>query len=68
MEWMRRKTKGFYEDAVKLGDQGWGDNGRMTTYAGTGVGLIHRIMPAKEIVQEVLRDFRKNLPKVGSRL
>jgi nitronate monooxygenase len=65
---MGEENKKLYEDTMKLGDQGWGENGRMTTYAGTGVGLIHETMPAKDIVQEVLRGFRKSLAKVGSRL
>ena len=53
------ENKRLYEDATKLGDQGWGDNGRMTTYAGTGVGLIHNIMPDADIVRELLREWRK---------
>ena len=61
-------NKKLYENAMKLGDQGWGENGRMTTYAGTGVGLIHKVMPAGEILKEVRRDFRKSLLKAESKL
>jgi nitronate monooxygenase len=62
------ENKKLYENAMKLGDQGWGENGRMTTYAGTGVGLIHTVMPAGEIVKEVLMDFRKCLLKLEGKL
>ncbi|PVH78213.1 NPD-domain-containing protein [Cadophora sp. DSE1049] len=58
----------LYAEAVKMGDQGWGEKGRMTTYAGTGVGLVKKIMTAGEIVQEVLRDSSKRLAEVSSRL
>lgn len=51
-------NKRLYDEAMGMGDQGWGDNGRMTTYAGTGVGLIHKVMPAAEIVAEVLSDCK----------
>lgn len=62
------ENKKLYEDAVKLGDQGWGDKGRMTTYAGTGVGLVHRTMPAADIVKEVLKDSRDVLTRIVSKL
>lgn len=40
----------LYEEAVKMGDAGWGDQGRMTTYAGTGVGLVHKTLDRKSVV------------------
>jgi nitronate monooxygenase len=58
----------LYEEAVKMGDAGWGDQGRMTTYAGTGVGLVHKTMPAGEIVAEVSREAKQCLAKAQSRL
>jgi nitronate monooxygenase len=58
----------LYEEAVKMGDAGWGEQGRMTTYAGTGVGLVHKSMPAGEIVAEVLRDSKKHLAKAQSKM
>jgi nitronate monooxygenase len=49
----------LYEEAAELGDQGWGqENGRMTTYAGTGVGLVKSIKPAGEIVEEILGEVK----------
>lgn len=58
----------LYEEAVKMGDAGWGEQGRMTTYAGTGVGLVHKSMPASKIIAEVLRDSKEHLAKAHSRL
>jgi nitronate monooxygenase len=48
MEENRRK----FEEALKMGDQGWGPDGRLTTYAGTAVGLIHEVAPAERIIKE----------------
>jgi nitronate monooxygenase len=61
-------NKKLYESAMELGDEGWGDNGRMTAYAGTGVGLIHKVMPAQEIVLEVLNDCRAHLLRAQMRV
>lgn len=47
------ENKSLYQKAIQLGDDGWGEKGRMTTYAGTGVGLIHSMKPAGDIVKEV---------------
>ena len=62
------ENKRLYEEAVKMGDAAWGDQGRMTTYAGTGVGLIHNVVPAAEIVREVLKDSRHSLRLAASKL
>ena len=62
------ENKTLYENATKLGDRGWGDNGRMTTYAGTGVGLIQNVMPAGDIVTEILREWRKIMSKPEGKL
>jgi len=40
----------------KQGDKGWGPEGRMTTYAGTGIGLVRKVMPAAQIVKEISQD------------
>jgi nitronate monooxygenase len=50
------KNEELYKGAMKLGDKGWGPEGRMTTYAGTGVGLVREVKTAAEIVGEVQRD------------
>jgi nitronate monooxygenase len=41
-----------FEEALKMGDQGWGPDGRLTTYAGTAVGLIREVAPAERIIKE----------------
>lgn len=51
----------LYVKEVDKGDEGWGDKGRMTTYAGTGVGLVRGVMPAGGVVQQVLREAREKL-------
>lgn len=41
----------LYNEETKKGDDGWGPSGRMTTYAGTGVGLVRETLPAAAIVE-----------------
>lgn len=48
-----------YKSELAAGDSAWGLHGRMVTYSGTGVGLVHGIKPAAEIVSEVHEDARK---------
>ena len=55
-----------YKEEMKKGDAGWGENGRMTTYVGTGVGLVKRIMSAADIVSSVQDEALKCL-EAGSR-
>ena len=55
VSWEENKQR--YEEALKTGDKGWeGDQARMTTYAGTGLGLVKRVQPAAEITREVRED------------
>ena len=56
----------LYKEAMKMGDAGWGEQGRMTTYAGTGVGLIHKSQPAGEVIGEVSREAKEWLMKAQS--
>ncbi len=49
-----------YAEALKKGDAGWGERGRLTAYAGTGVGLINQVQPAAEMVEEIRNQVRKN--------
>ncbi|KUJ15528.1 NPD-domain-containing protein [Mollisia scopiformis] len=60
------ENKRLYEEEMKKGDAGWSDQGRMTTYAGTGVGLVRNTQPAGEIVKEVMRDAKERLKTVGN--
>jgi len=52
-----------YEKAVKEEDYG-----RLTTFAGTGVGLVHDIRPAAEIVRNVQDEARRLLERAASKL
>ena len=60
------ENKKLYEEALKKGDQGWGQHGRLTAYAGTGVGLVTRVMSAREIIEEVRNDLRRVQARVSS--
>jgi nitronate monooxygenase len=53
------ENKRLHDEALKKGDAGWGEKGRLTTYAGTGVGLATREQSAAEITEEVREGVRK---------
>jgi len=57
----------LYTQEMKKGDAGWGPEGRMTTYAGTGVGLVKEVMSAKDIVKSVQQEAMQVLQKAASR-
>jgi nitronate monooxygenase len=57
----------MYEKAKELGDNGWGPHGRMTTYAGTGIGLIREVKSVKEIIPEVGLPSRSILERIRCR-
>lgn len=59
-------NKKLYDAAIKQGDEGWGERGRLTTYAGTGIGLVREVKAAGEIVQEVRSDAIDRLRRVAS--
>ncbi|KAI1139081.1 inosine monophosphate dehydrogenase [Hypoxylon sp. FL0543] len=50
------ELKKRHDEALKMGDDGWGPDGRLATYAGAAVGLIHEVRDAGEIVREVRED------------
>ncbi|CAN9416268.1 unnamed protein product [Alternaria alternata] len=44
----------LYKEEMERGDEGWRqDGGRMTAYAGSGVGLVRKVMPAGDVIREV---------------
>ena len=47
------ENKKLYDEALAKGDAGWGVDGRLTTYAGAGVGLVKEIKKVRGIVEEV---------------
>lgn len=52
------ENRRLYRAEMEKGDAGWGPGGRMTTYAGTGVGLVKEVLSAKEILDEVWEEAR----------
>ena len=63
------ENKKFYDVALhEGGDAGWGVDGRLTTYAGTGVGLVTQVMKAGDIVREVRAGAVQCLRNMQSRL
>ncbi|KAI6838703.1 inosine monophosphate dehydrogenase [Hortaea werneckii] len=61
------ENKRLYEEALKKGDEGWGEKGRLTTYAGTGVGLVREVKSAASITEEVREYGACVLKHAGSR-
>jgi len=55
------ELKVLHDEAAETGDGGWGPEGRLATYAGAGVGLIHGVSDARHIVEQV----RKEMLAVG---
>ena len=52
----REQNQRLYAETGRYkGDAGWGPGGRMTTYAGTGVGLVTQVKSVEEIITEVTR-------------
>ena len=62
------ENKRLYDEAMKTGDEGWGKNARLTTYAGTGVGLVREVKGAAAIAEETREDARKILRSMSSKL
>ena len=58
------ENKSLYQKALQRGDLGWGQNGRITAYAGCGVGLVKEVRYAKEIIDEVKLDIFEVLAKL----
>lgn len=52
------ENRRLYQEELEKGDAGWGPSGRLTTYAGTGVGLIREALPAAAIVDGVRREAK----------
>lgn len=48
-----------YQEALERGDQGWGEHGRLTAYAGTGIGLLKAVQPAWQILKEIRTDIQR---------
>ncbi|KAL4811551.1 hypothetical protein BDV18DRAFT_129591 [Aspergillus unguis] len=59
------ENRALYEQELKKGDAGWGPSARLTTYAGTGVGLVRETLPAAEIVANVIQETKNTLRQLN---
>ena len=55
------ELKKLHDEAAKSGDSGWGPGGRLATYAGASVGLIHEVKGAGDIVREIQTDVVRRI-------
>ena len=62
------ENKRRYDKALEKGDGGWGEDGRLTTYAGTGVGLATKVQGAAEITEEVREGAKEVLALMARRV
>lgn len=56
----------LYDEAMKKGDEGWGENARLATYAGAGVGLMKNVKSAARITEEVREDAKRILKQAST--
>ncbi|KAF2819296.1 2-nitropropane dioxygenase precursor [Ophiobolus disseminans] len=54
-----------HDEAVKAGDEGWGPNGRLATYAGAGIGLVHNVEDASHLVERLRAEAKQILKELG---
>lgn len=60
-------NRALYAQELEKGDSGWGPRGRLTTYAGTGVGLVKATLPAATILNQVRREARDAILRLKMR-
>ncbi|KAJ5834879.1 Aldolase-type TIM barrel [Penicillium robsamsonii] len=61
------ELKRLHDEAVKTGDKGWGPEGRLATYAGASVGLIHDVKNAEDIVHGIREDALERIQRLCPR-
>ncbi|KAI4249867.1 MAG: hypothetical protein LQ352_005518 [Teloschistes flavicans] len=60
------ENKKAYAEALQKGDLGWTENGRLTAYAGTGVGLVNEVQSTRTIIDEIrqqVKDMELRTPR-----
>ncbi|KAM5354021.1 hypothetical protein ACJ41O_000671 [Fusarium nematophilum] len=60
------ELKRRHDEAAKSGDKGWGPEGRLATYAGAAVGLVHGVEDAGVLVERIraeAKDIMKELAR-----
>ena len=55
------ELKARHDEAEKAGDKGWGPDGRLATYAGAAIGLVHNVEPAEDLVIRLQGDAKEIL-------
>ncbi|KAF2026917.1 2-nitropropane dioxygenase precursor [Setomelanomma holmii] len=60
------ELKTRHDEAAKSGDDGWGPEGRLATYAGGATGLVHGVEDAGVLVSKLRGDARAILNGLGS--
>ncbi|KAE8349277.1 hypothetical protein BDV28DRAFT_160624 [Aspergillus coremiiformis] len=55
------ELKKCHDEAARAGDAGWGPEGRLATYAGASVGLIHGVKDAAAIVHDAQEAVRERI-------
>ena len=60
------ELKRRHDEALKMGDSGWGPEGRLATYAGACVGLIHEVRDAGDIIRETQEDALERIRSLSS--
>jgi nitronate monooxygenase len=60
------ELKKLHDEALKTGDLGWGPQGRLATYAGAGVGLIHEVKKAGDIVRDVQQEAGRRVESAST--
>ena len=50
------ENQSLYEKALKIGDDGWGPEGRLTAYAGSAIGLVREVESASAIVGKIRQE------------
>ena len=68
LEELERAYREAEEATDRFGDQGWGIRGRLTTYAGTGVGLVNSVRSADDVTREVREGCRRVIEALPSKL
>ncbi|KAI9717506.1 MAG: hypothetical protein M1812_004647 [Candelaria pacifica] len=58
----------LYNEETEKGNEGWGSQARMTTYAGTGVGLVKQIHDATDVIRDTLLEAQRISKKLESKL
>ncbi|KAF4977946.1 hypothetical protein FZEAL_5594 [Fusarium zealandicum] len=62
------ELKKRHDEAAKSEDKGWGPEGRLATYAGAAVGLVHDVEDASVIVKRVQTEAKQILKELAGEM